>query len=104
MHTPFIIDEIPAEEQQALLQKVATFIVKRRLTAPAVLTLGMCKPLHLIGGQLMIALNPFVQVIFNTTDFQKFALIIEQDQNLERLIQLIEQTSEKDEAGSEKFE
>ena len=77
------------------LQKVATFIVKRRLTAPAVLTLEMCKPLHLIGGQLMIALNPFVQVIFNTTDFQKFALIIEQDQNLERLIQLIEQTSEK---------
>jgi len=104
MHTPFIIDEIPAEEQQALLQKVATFIVKRRLTAPAVLTLEMCKPLHLIGGQLMIALNPFVQVIFNTTDFQKFALIIEQDQNLERLIQLIEQTSEKDEARSEKFE
>ena len=95
MHTPFIIDEIPAAEQQALLQKVATFIVKRRLTAPAVLTLEMCKPLHLIGGQLMIALNPFVQVIFNTTDFQKFALIIEQDQNLERLIQLIEQTSEK---------
>ena len=86
------------------LQKVATFIVKRRLTAPAVLTLEMCKPLHLIGGQLMIALNPFVQVIFNTTDFQKFALIIEQDQNLERLIQLIEQTSEKDEVGSEKFE
>jgi len=104
MHTPFIIDEIPAEEQQALLQKVATFIVKRRLTAPAVLTLEMCKPLHLIGGQLMIALNPFVQVIFNTTDFQKFALIIEQDQNLEHLIQLIEQTSEKDEARSEKFE
>jgi len=95
MHTPFIIDEIPASEQQALLQKLATFIVKRRLTAPAVLTLEMCKPLHLIGGQLMIALNPFVQVIFNTTDFQKFALIIEQDQNLERLIQLIEQTSEK---------
>ena len=104
MHTPFIIDEIPAEAQQALLQKVATFIVKRRLTAPAVLTLEMCKPLHLIGGQLMIALNPFVQVIFNTTDFQKFALIIEQDQNLERLIQLIEQASEKDEVRSEKFE
>ena len=86
------------------LQKVATFIVKRRLTAPAVLTLEMCKPLHLIGGQLMIALNPFVQVIFNTTEFQKFALIIEQDQNLERLIQLIEQASEKDEVRSEKFE
>ena len=74
MEAPFIIDEIPLDEQQAILQKVATFVVRRRLTAPAILTLEMCKPLHLIGGQMMIALNPFVQAIFNTADFQNLLL------------------------------
>ena len=100
METPFIIDEIPLDEQRAILQKVATFIVRRRLTAPAILTLEMCKPLHLIGGQMMIALNPFVQAIFNTTDFQKFALIIEQDNNIERLIQLIEESDRENQFDS----
>jgi len=100
MKTPFIIDEIPVEERQAILKKVATFVVRRKLTAPAILTLEMCKPLHLIGGQMMIALSPFVQAIFNTTDFQKFALIIEQHQNLERLIQLIEQTDSQTQSDS----
>jgi hypothetical protein len=38
----------------------------------------------------MLALNPFVQAIFNTIEYQKFALIIEKDENLELLIQCIE--------------
>ena len=50
--------------------------------------------------QMMIALNPFVQAIFNTTDFQKFALIIEQDNNIERLIQLIEESDRENQFDS----
>jgi hypothetical protein len=50
----------------------------------------MCKPLNFLGSQALIALNPFVQSIFNTTEFQKFALVIEKDANVELLIRLIE--------------
>ena len=38
-YTPLTLDEIPADEQEALLTKVATQIVKRRLTVPAILFL-----------------------------------------------------------------
>ncbi|MCZ6679748.1 MAG: hypothetical protein O7E52_21160 [Candidatus Poribacteria bacterium] len=87
---PLILDEIPRDEQDALLTKVAQQIVKRRLTVPAILFLEICKPINFIGSQILIALNPFLQSICNTAEYQKFALIIERDENVELLIQLIE--------------
>ena len=87
---PLIIDDIPQDEQEALLTKVARQIVKRRLTVPAILVLETCKPLNFIGSQILLALNPFVQSIFNTAEYQKFALIIEKDANVELLIRRIE--------------
>lgn len=88
---PLILDEIPQDEQRELLEKIAMQVVKRRLTAPAILFLEMCKPLNFLGSQVLIALNPFVQAVFNTTEYQKFALIIEKDANVELLIRLIEE-------------
>ena len=79
-----------SDEQQALLTKVAKQIVRRRLTTPAIIALEICKPLNFLGSQVLIAFNPFVQSIFNSVDYQKFALIIEKDTNVESLIQLIE--------------
>ena len=87
---PMTLDEIPESEQQALLEKVATQIVKRRLTVPAIIALEICKPLNFLGSQVLIAFNPFVHSIFNSADYQKFALIIEKDANVESLIKLIE--------------
>ena len=88
---PLILDEIPQDEQRELLEKIAMQVVKRRLTAPAILFLEMCKPLNFLGSQVLIALNPFVQAVFNTTEYQKFALIIEKDANVELLIRLMEE-------------
>ena len=87
---PITLDEIPESEQQALLEKVATQIVKRRLTVPAIIALEVFKPLNFLGSQALIAFNPFVQSIFNAADYQKFALIIEKDVNVEFLIKRIE--------------
>ena len=88
---PLMLDEIPQDEQREMLEKIAMQVVKRRLTAPAILFLEMCKPLNFLGSQVLIALNPFVQAVFNTAEYQKFALIIEKDANVELLIRLIEE-------------
>ena len=61
---PLTIDEIPEDEQEALLTKVATEIVRRRLTVPAILFLETCKPLNFIGSQMLIALKPFCSFNF----------------------------------------
>ena len=90
LNPPLTLDEISQDEQRALLEKVARQIVKRRLTVPAILFLEICKPLNFLGGQFLIALNPFVQSFFNIAEYQKFALMIEKDANVELLIRLIE--------------
>ena len=90
MKPPLILDEVSEVEKVDLIEKVARFIVNRQLTAPAILMLEVCKPINFVGSQFMLSLNPFVQAIFNTIEYQKFALIIEKDENLELLIQCIE--------------
>ena len=85
-----LIDDIPDEEQTQILEKVASEIVKRRLTAPAIFFLEMGKPFNFLGSQILIGLEPFIRSLFNIRDYRKFALIIERDTNVERLISLIE--------------
>lgn len=87
---PAVLEDIPESEQHALLEKAAAWIVKRRLTAPAIIFLETCKPLNFLGSQALIALSPFVQAAFKGDEYHKFALILERDANVEILIELIE--------------
>lgn len=90
---PVVLEDIPESEQRALLEKVATWIVRRGLTTPAILFLETGKPLNFLGSQLLIGFSPFIQAIFKGDEYQKFALILEKDANVELLIELIEQNS-----------
>lgn len=87
---PRVLEDIPESEQRALLEKAATWIVRRGLTAPAILFLEIGKPLNFLGSQLLIAFSPFIQAIFKGDEYHKFALILEKDANVELLIELIE--------------
>lgn len=87
---PIVLEDIPESEQRELLEKVATWIVRRGLTTPAILFLETGKPLNFLGSQLLIGFSPFIQAIFKGDEYQKFALILEKDANVELLIELIE--------------
>jgi hypothetical protein len=89
LYDSFLIDDIPDEEQARILEKAANEIVRRRLTAPAIFLLEMGKPFNFLGSQILIGLEPFIRSLFNMRDYRKFALIIERDENVERLIKLI---------------
>ena len=90
---PLVLEDIPESEQRALLEKVATWIVRRGLTTPAILFLETGKPLNFLGSQLLIGFSPFIQAIFKGDEYQKFALVLEKDANVELLIELIEGNS-----------
>ncbi len=89
---PVVLDDIPEDEQHALLEKLAQWIVRRNLTTPAILFLETGKPLNFLGSQLLIAFSPFVQAFFKGEQYHKIALILEKDENVELLLQLIEQS------------
>ena len=90
LYDSLLIDDIPDEEQLQILEKVASEIVRRKLTVPAIFFLEMGKPFNFLGSQMLIGLEPFIRSLFNIRDYRKFALIIERDSNVERLIKLIE--------------
>ena len=83
-------EDVDPEEAESILRKFADEIVRRRLTVPAIFILESSLPLNFIGSQGMIALEPFVRTIFSLPNYRKFALLMESDEKVKRLITLIE--------------
>jgi hypothetical protein len=79
-----------ASEDEELIYKVAERIVRMRMTAPAIFFLESSKPLAFLGGQLLIFLEPFVQTLFNIRQYQRFALLMEDRDNWEKMIRKVE--------------
>ena len=82
-------------DDDALLGKLADKIVRMRMTVPAIFFLESSKPLAFLGGQLLIFLEPFVQTLFNFRQYQRFALLMEDRENWEKLIRKIEDLEAK---------
>ena len=55
------------------------------------------------GSQTMIALEPFIRAIFNLPDYRKFALMMERDENIQKLTTMIE-IANREQKSAEKSE
>ncbi|MDP3024981.1 MAG: hypothetical protein Q8O10_05550 [candidate division Zixibacteria bacterium] len=77
-------------EQQEILDKIAKKVVLWKMSTPAILFLESVKPLNYIGSQMMVFFEPFVQTLFSWKDYDEFRKIMEERENVERLIQAIE--------------
>ena len=95
-------EDVNPEEAEIILKRIADEIVKRRLTVPAIFFLESCSPLNFIGSQAMLALEPFVKAIFDFPNYRKFALLMESDENVKKLIDLIEITNHEQKIAKKK--
>ncbi len=57
---------------------------------PAILFLESSKPLSFIGSQFMVFMEPFVKTFFTVRSYERFAEMMEDRDNYERLITKIE--------------
>ena len=81
----------PAEDpDEALLGRIAARIVRMGLAVPAVFFLESVKPLSFIGSQALIFFEPFVKAFLDLKSYDRFAELMEDRKNLERLIGMIE--------------
>ncbi len=103
----------PPERQKELLEKIANQIVKRKLTTPAIMFFESVKPLSFIGSQGMVFLQPFVQAFLNRKEYDEITLMMEERENVEKLLCEIERQEaewqerekrEKEEARKQKAE
>ncbi len=84
-----------ADDYSDLIEKIARKVVDWRLTAPAIVILESSKPISFVASQVLVFFDPIVKSFFNIRDYERFYTMIEDRENLERLIQAIEAEEER---------
>jgi hypothetical protein len=80
-------------DDQALLDKVATAIVNRRMAGPAVLFLESAGPMNFLGSQALHFLAPILDFACDAHEIEQAAALLERRDAIPRLIDLIEAKS-----------
>lgn len=79
-----------SDEDVALLNKVATVIVNRRMADPAMLFLESAGPMNFLGSQALHFLAPLLDLACDSREIERAAHLLERRDAIPRLIALIE--------------
>ena len=74
-----------------MLEKIARRLVQRRMEAPALMFMESVGPLNFLGSQVMHGLRPFLELVCDTTEMERLALVLERRDSVEHLIALLQQ-------------
>jgi hypothetical protein len=77
-------------EERAVIEKVAARIRARGLELPAVVFLESTRPLNMLGSQIMVGLQPFVDLVASTADYDALASALEKRVSIDILMRLLE--------------
>lgn len=92
-----------SEEQKAqLIDALAQQVVKRGLSAPAILFLELHKPFAFIGSQAGIVFSPFFAPFFGFDRIDQYTQLLSERENWERLVERIEELTEEQRASRAK--
>ncbi len=87
--------EVTEERKQLLMKKIAQKIVDLRMTPVAVVMLESSKPLSFLANQFMVFMQPFYRAFFTFREYEEFAAMLEDRNNIEVLIRVIERLEEE---------
>ena len=92
---PELIATISDAEASEMIDRVARFIASRQLAPAGILLIESLHPLHSIGSQAMYFILPFAEIIFDSTRYQRFALLIQNEKYLKALVKRIDELDEE---------
>jgi hypothetical protein len=92
------VSDALAPDDQALFDRLARWIVERRMETPAVLFLETVRPLSFIGAQAMHFFHPLASVLYSGPDYARLARLLEERENLSILLATIEGEADRREA------
>lgn len=84
-------EPLPADERDAMIEKIAMDIHRRGLETPAILFLEMHKPLSFFASQTLIVTTPLIAPIVGFDRVRNAANLLESRDNVELLIRRIEE-------------
>lgn len=90
-----IIVEISEAEAAEMVEKVARFIAERHFAAAGIMLIESLRPLHSIGSQALFFVLPFAEILFDSQKYQRFALMIQNEENLKKLVKRMDELDEE---------
>jgi|SRR6185295_14028641 len=85
--------EMFTAEDLALLDRIADAVVKRGMTAPAMIFLESLGPMNFLGSQALYFLAPIVEWALNAKEVEQAARLLERRDTISRLITIIDAKS-----------
>lgn len=90
----------PTDEERPIVDRLCREVVKRRMTAPALLALECSRPMNYLGSQAMHFFQPMASVLVSPKHWDAFAAFLERRGSLEHLARRIEDLErEREETG-----
>ena len=83
------------EPERELIEGVADFLVRRGLTAPAVMVLEVGRPFNFVGSQLLVFFSPFLSLIFNPEELKRFTRLLARRRAVDDLVEAISRRSDR---------
>lgn len=83
------------EQEIVLVERLANFVIKRRMAEPAIMFLETIRPLNFIGSQAMVFFKPILTAFFSPKDYEKLTQILEKRESIDILIEKIKKTNEQ---------
>jgi len=78
------------DRQRELIERLADWIVQRRMSTVAILFLESVRPMNFVGSQIMVIFQPAVQAVFKMPEWDELRLVLEQRESVGHFIDLIE--------------
>ncbi len=86
-----MITEISHKKALERIEKIAGYIVNKRMGPAAILTIESLRPLNFIASQAMYFLEPFAELFIDQTLYEEFALILEDQEYVKLLVKRIDE-------------
>jgi hypothetical protein len=83
--------EPPVEAERVLARRLAGFLVRRGLAAPALMLLESGRPLSFIGSQVLAFLGPFATLLFPPAEYGRLVALMEKREGVDLLVAAIEE-------------
>ena len=87
-----------AGEDRALVEKLADFVVRRRMSAPALMMLESGRPLNFVGSQVLAFLAPFATLVFAPAEYDRFVRLLERRKSVDWLVEAISERESREHA------
>lgn len=90
-----ILIQINEAEAADMIERVARFIAERHFAAAGIMMIESLRPLHSIGSQALFFILPFAEILFDSQKYQQFALMIQNEENLKKLVTRMDELDEE---------